>query len=87
MDDPTPVAVCPGLPVTVGGYTFRVPGSTDGVLNNPPWDGMVARTVTTSTDPAQVQVTGPDVDDTVSWAVDDYGTQDAGGLTVLRLGG
>ncbi len=86
MSDPTPIAVCPGLPVTVDGYKFSVPGSTDGVRNNPPWDGMIARTVVTSVDPPQVDVIGPGTDqNTAMWDADDYTTQDTGGLSVLRL--
>lgn len=88
MSDPTPVAVCPGLPVEVGGYKFAIPGSTDGVRNTPPWDGMIARTVVTGVDPPAVDVIGGDDESqTVTWGVDEYTAQDAGGLSVLRLGG
>jgi hypothetical protein len=85
MSDPIPVAVCPGLPVEVGGYKFSVPGSTDGVRNSPPWEGMVARSVVTSSDPPSVQVLGDGIDDTVTWGPSEYTTQLAGGLSVLRL--
>jgi hypothetical protein len=85
MSDPIPVAVCPGLPIEVGGYKLSVPGSVDGVRNSPPWDGQIARLVAASADPPSVQVLGSGIDETVTWGADEYTTQLAGGLAVLRL--
>lgn len=86
MSDPTPVAVCPGLPVTVGGYRLSIPGSVDGALNTPPWDGMIARRVVTDVDPPQVQViTWEDEAVTLTWGADEYTAQEGLGLSVLRM--
>lgn len=87
MTEPIPVAVCPGLPITVDGYKFSVPGSADGVRNVPPWDGQILRRVVTGQAPAQVQVLGYETDEfeTATWGVGEYTTQLAGGLSVLRI--